>query len=243
MNVVVLANRYSDDLPRILLSSKEMAKACISYVLGKENLANGDLLSAGVNFYYSLFHSCLSVISSTTNAIPIEKCVAEFKNENQLPKYYVPLSHKETVLHTMKQDQELANELQKLMRMREYLSYGPNVLYEEEQGKVRIDMYTRTFKGLPKEIRQVNSRLPNLIGRCCELLKIKLNNYDFPRFLLYFYIATDMICKDLHYKGDFIERCYGIINSFDEGNTMRDFFLRLRIPSKKNRKPTARARI
>ena len=65
-----------DDLGlRNLLCSKEMAKSCIMYNLGKNNLEKGDILFCGINFYYSLFHGCLSVISIISNEVPVEKCV------------------------------------------------------------------------------------------------------------------------------------------------------------------------
>jgi hypothetical protein len=233
--LVALADRHSDNEKRILLSSKEMAKASISYNLGKANLAHRDLLSAGINFYYSLFHSCLSVVSLTTTAIPVDQCVAEFKKQHELPRYYIPLKHKAAMKLVGQLDQELADELDRLMKIREYLSYGPNILYEEERGKVRIDVYTKKFRGLRSEIRKSCHRLPDMIGRCCELLRTRLDDADFSRFLLYFYIATDIICKDLHIEQDLVRECFNSLSGFDDGNTMRKFFLKIRIPSKKAR--------
>ena len=231
--LVALAHLHSDNEKRILLSSKEMAKASISYNLGKANLAHRDLLSAGVNFYYSLFHSCLSVISSTSNAIPVDQCVAEFKKQHQLPRYYVPLNHSAVVKLVKQLDQKLADELDRLMKIREYLSYGPNILYEEERGKVRIDVYTKKFTGLRSEIRKLRHSLPDMICRCCELLRNRLDNVDFSRFLLYFYISTDAICKDLHIEQDLVKECFDILSSFDEGNTMRKFHSKIRIGQRK----------
>jgi hypothetical protein len=210
-----------------------MAKASISYNLGKANLAHRDLLSAGVNFYYSLFHSCLSVISSTSTAISVDQCVAEFKMRYQLPRYYVPLTHKAVVRLFRQLDQELADELDRLMKIREYLSYGPNVLYDKEPGKVRIDVYTKKFTGLRSEIRKLRHGLPEMISRCCELLRTKLDVADFSRFLLYFYMATDIICKDLHIEEDIARECFDLLSSFDKDNTMRKFYSKIQIPSKK----------
>ena len=153
-----------------------MSKSTIFYNLGQANIANCDPLSAGVNFYYSLYHSCVSVISSVSKEIPVDQCVAEWGKKEQLPRFYIPLTHTETKKLIGQLDSELAQELDKLMKIREYLSYGPNILYTlDEKGEFsQIRAYTCKYPNLSREISEMRSRLLSLINRCCELLEQKL---------------------------------------------------------------------
>jgi len=213
---------------RVLLSSKEMSKGCISYNLGRVNLVSRDLLSTGVNFYYSLYHSCVSVISSTSTEIPIDLCVAEWKKRAQLPRYYVPLTHSKVKNLIAKLDTGLANELNKLLKIREYLSYGPNVLYEldEKRELSRIRIYTCKFKDLSKEIGSFNTNLPNLISCCAELLRARRDEGNFFFFLFQSYMTTDIVCKDLGLKQDFIDKCWSTMDAFDEKGGIRRMVLK-----------------
>jgi len=187
------------------------------YNLGKRNLENDDLLSSGVNFYYSLYHSCLSVISSTSNKIKVENCVIEWEKREQLPRYYISLSHENTKKSISQFDEKLAYELDRLMEIREYLSYGPNVLYES--GKKReiskITVYCCRFPDLRNKIRRSPSKLSKLINKCCKLLKENLSEPNFFFFMFYFFKTTDILCKNLDLGEPFISECKNILESFD----------------------------
>jgi hypothetical protein len=222
--VTTLTTEYLDNLGlRVLLSSKEMAKACVSYNLGRTNLANGDLMSTGVNFYYALYHSCLSVISSTSAKIPVNQCVAEMRMIEKLPRYYVPLSHSETKTSIAELDDDLAKDLEHLMKIRKYLSYGPNILYKgDEKGIHLILVYTCKFKDLQKEIESFSSKLPNLISQCCELLKKKLNDTNFFYFIFESFMMIEVLCDDLNLKKNFIDECGSILNAYDEKGKIRE---------------------
>lgn len=202
----------------MLLSSKEMAKSCIMYNLGKRCLENGDVLSSGVNLYYSLYHACLSVISSTSNKIEVQKCVTKSKRECELPRYYVPLSHTAAKKLTGRFDKNLADELDKLMQMREYLSYGPNVLYgsQKEAEISEIILYDCRFPNLMDDIQRMNSDLHELIAQCCVLLKERLSEGNFWFFMFYFYKMTDIIGRNLNLDQTLISECQSILDSFDK---------------------------
>src|SRR5271157_5415328 len=92
---------------RILLSSKEMAKSIIFCNLGRANILNGDSLSAGVNSYYSLYHSCVSVISAVSKEIEVNQCIGEWEVREKLPRYYIPLTHSKTKKLIQQSDAEL----------------------------------------------------------------------------------------------------------------------------------------
>ena len=223
-----LTNSCLDNMGlRILLSAKELSKGCISFNLGEANIVAGDLLSTGVNFYYSLYHSCVSTISSTSTAIPIEKCVDEWKNRKQLPRFYIPLSHRKTTSLINKLDAKLGEELDNLMNIREYLSYGPNVLYKlnrkNELSKILI--YTCKFANIKQEIADFSIKLPSLINRCCELTKMKLGDNNFFHTMFEFYIITDILCKDVGLRQDFVKECWSMIDTFDEKGKIRKMAL------------------
>jgi hypothetical protein len=192
------------------------------------NLANMDLLSAGVNFYYALYHCCSSLISSTSTEIPIDKCVAEWKMRAQLPRIYVHLQHKQAVSLTRKMDAKLADKLDELCKVREYLSYGPNILYESDAkgGLERIQVFTCKFNNLPKKIEDFSSELPALINRCCKLLKARLNKSLFSFFMFESYVVTDILCKDMRLRQDFIDECWSITDSFDKEGKYRKMALK-----------------
>jgi len=203
---------------RVLLSSKEMSKSCIMYNSGKRNLKNGDLTSSGVNFYYSLYHACLSVVSSTSNKIVVENCIIEQKRREQLPRYYIPLNHTDARNLIGHLDKDLTNELDKLMQIREYLSYGPNILYEPSKlsSISHIIVYDCRFPSLRHEIERMRSELPKLITRCCGLLEKNLSEGNFYYFMYYFYKMTNIICKGLNLDPIFISECQSILDPFDK---------------------------
>jgi len=217
--VINLAEPKVDNLGlRTLLCSKEMAKSCILFNLGKDNLANGDLLSSGTNFYYSLFHGCLSVISILTNEIPVEDCVIDKHQSKNIPSYYIPLRHPRIIELIRQQDVNLANELDALKKIREYLSYGPNVLVSS--GKDRsinnITIYCCRFPNLDKDIRRLEKELPNQIIKCCNLIKKILSEHNFHFFKFYFYQTVVHICRQLKLPNEFIFECQDLLESFDK---------------------------
>ncbi len=226
--MIALTKPFLDNLSlRILLSAKELSKGCICYNLGVANFIANDLLSTGVNFYYSLYHSCVSTISSTSNAILIEKCVDEWKNRTHLPSLYVPLSHSETTKLINKLDVDLGKELNNLKNIREYLSYGPNVLYEldKKDGLSKVLIYTCKFQNLRHEIKDFKARCPSLILRCSELIKMKLSKSNFFFLILEFYQITKIICDDMGLKQEFVNKCWNMMEPFDERSKIKKIAL------------------
>lgn len=195
-----------------------MAKSCILFNLGKENLVNGDILSSGTNFYYSLFHGCLSVISIFTNEVPVEACVIDESQSNKMPSYYIPLRHPRIIELIRQQDVNLANELDELKKIREYLSYGPNVLFNSgKDGSIdNITIYCCRFPNLDKDIKRLQKELPNHIIKCCNLIKEKLGKHNFHFFKFYFYQTVVHICKHLNLKNEFIFECQDLLERFDK---------------------------
>lgn len=213
-----LAEQKVDNLGlRILLCSKEMAKSCILFKLGKDNLANGDLLSSGTNFYYSLFHGCLSVISVLTNEVPVDACVIDKSQTSKMPSYYIPLRHPRIIELIRQEDVNLANDLDELKRIREYLSYGPNVLFSSgKDGSIKdITIYCCRFSNLDNDIRRREKELPNKIIRCCALNKKILNDHNFYFFKFYFYQTVVHICRQLELANEFIFDCQDLLETFD----------------------------
>lgn len=92
----------------INLASIEMVKACIFYVSGRINLSQNDIISSGVNFYYSAFHNCVSIVALSPDGKLLEKGIIKWKDRFNAPKLYIPCSHEELITKTKKIDQEFA---------------------------------------------------------------------------------------------------------------------------------------
>jgi len=181
------------------------------YRLGEENLKNGDLLSSGVNFYYSLFHACISVMSLKSTRINTGDFVVE--KTDQLPQKYTPLTHNDAEKIISQYDKKLGHELRELRRLREYLSYGPNVLYEWKTRITEVIAYNCKFPGWKNDIKRAKLELPRLITNCCKLVKSTLNETDFYYFMHFFHRMIDLTCEDLNLDQIFIGKCESMLGS------------------------------
>lgn len=135
-----------------------------------------------------------------------------------MPPYYIPLRHPKIIELIRNQDVTLANELDALKKIREYLSYGPNVLFNSgKDGSIEnITIYCCRFPNLDKDIMRLQKELPKQIVNCCGLIKGKLEKHNFYFFKFYFYQTVVHICKNLKLKNKFIFECQDLLKSFDK---------------------------
>jgi len=102
-----------------------MAKGCIFLATTKMNFQRRDIISCGINFYYSMFHVCVAILAVTPNGAFLEKGIIDWKDRFSAPKYYLPCSHGRLIKEIRKINSELANFLEELRELREYICYGP----------------------------------------------------------------------------------------------------------------------
>jgi len=213
----------------MILSSKEIAKSCIMLHLGKRNLERNDLLSCGVNLYYSLFHACLSVLVLTFKELDIEKCVSEFDYRSRLAPYYIPMSHKNVVNAIRKFDKNLSDELDDLKEIREYLSYGPNLFIKTDQKDniSNITIFTCRISEISEKIKRYSRRLDDRILGIMRIVESTVGKDNFYFISLYFGSVVKILCRDLHLEGR-LER--EVLNKFIEDASMRKLIMSLPIP-------------
>lgn len=114
----------------INLASIETAKGSIFFATGRANLTRQDVISCGINFYYSVFHICTAILAITPQGTFLEKGIIEWKGRFNAPKYYLPCTHDKLIVEMNKIDSQLAKSLVELKELREYICYGPYLCSE-----------------------------------------------------------------------------------------------------------------
>jgi len=182
----------------INLASIEMVKACIFYTSGRINLHQNDIISSGVNFYYSAFHNCISIVALSPEGTFLEKGIIKWKDRFNAPNRHIPCSHDELITKTKTIDQELARVLTELKDIREYLSYGPYVCSDHTPHWKPI-LFTCEIKDIRKKLESYNSRLSDIFCGTPELINDYLHE-DIQK--LVFCLWGDQVLKI--FKGEMI---------------------------------------
>jgi len=153
----------------INFASIEMAKACIFYASGRINLCKNDIISSGVNFYYSVFHNCVSIVALSPRGKFLEEGVIDWKDRFNAPKWYIPCSHERLITETKIIDQEFAQILAELKDIREYLSYGPYVCSDHTPHWKPI-INTCEIKDIKQKLESYNSNLCKIFSKTPEIV-------------------------------------------------------------------------
>lgn len=153
----------------INLASTEMVKACIFYANGRTNLRQNDIISSGINFYYSAFHNCVSLAALSPDGTFLEKGIIDWKERFNAPKWYIPCSHEELITRTRLIDKELARVLAELKDIREYLSYGPYVCSDHTPHWKPI-LFTCEIKDIKRKLESYDAHLSIMFRKTPELV-------------------------------------------------------------------------
>lgn len=153
----------------INFASTEMVKACIFYASGRINLHQNDIISSGVNFYYSAFHNCVSLVALSPDGTFLEKGIIEWRDRFNAPNWYIPCAHEKLITKTKRIDREFARILTELKDIREYLSYGPYVC-SNHTPNWRPILFTCEIKDIKRKLESYDLRLSNMSCETPELI-------------------------------------------------------------------------
>ena len=146
-----------------------MVKACIFYANGRMNLRQNDIISSGVNFYYSAFHNCLSILALSPDGTFLEKGIIEWKDRYNAPNWYMPCSHEKLITKTKTVDEKFAKVLRELKNIREYLNYGPYACSDHTPHWKPI-IFTCEIKDIKEKLKSYDSRLSDMFHKTPELV-------------------------------------------------------------------------
>jgi len=152
-----------------------MVKACIFYATGRMNLRQNDIVSSGINFYYSVFHNCVSVVSLGPYGGFLNKGIIKWKDRLSAPKKYIPCTHQELISKIEKIDQELAKILTELQEIREYLNYGPYVCSDYKPDWQPI-LFTCEIDDPKKKLETYDAQIFNAFLKSSEIVNDYLND-------------------------------------------------------------------
>ena len=153
----------------INFASIEMIKACIFYANGRMNLRQNDIISSGVNFYYSAFHNCVSLVALSPDGTSLEKGIIEWKDRYKAPSWYIPCSHEELINRTKTIDRKFAEILTELKDIREYLSYGPYVCSDHTPHWQPI-LFTCEIENIKQRLESCDLRLSTVFRKTPKLV-------------------------------------------------------------------------
>ena len=128
-----------------------IAKSSVLLATAKEEFARGELASASVNAYYSLFHMSLALMWLLPESIPpsLHQVLIEIRDSGE------ELPNKQTS-HKKAEDFLCAGQLNLLVPIREFVSYGPRVTYDGDQPLVGPCSFS------PEKVLMVVREAPNV---------------------------------------------------------------------------------